>query len=210
MALTVIIALPFVFAVIVIVVTLPLLDVVTVATFVLLDVAVTVKSPASEGVTVAVIFCVAVPYVRVAVSVEVLPFVKVNEVLLSEIAIGIRYRYVTSPIKEQTSRQLHLLPIELHIGLLSMASKSSVMTTAQPGEYAQRMDVSPNNSEKFHFVVENVKCVASSEMVVQALREVIELVDRAGEVLLKMRMVNTCEKYQTAIVMYTLMGKVSP
>ena len=129
---------------------------------------------------------------------------------LSEIAVGIRYRYVTSPIKEQTSRQLHLLPIELHIGLLSMASKSSVMTTAQPGEYAQRMDVSPNNSEKFHFVVENVKCVASSEMVVQALREVIELVDRAGEVLLKMRMVNTCEKYQTAIVMYTLMGKVSP
>ena len=127
---------------------------------------------------------------------------------ISETAISIRYRYVTSPIKEQTSRPLHLLPIELHIGLLSMASKSSVMTTTQPGGWAQKMDSSTDNSEKFHFVVENVKCVASSEMVVQALREVIELVDRTGEVLLKMRMVNTCEKYQTAIVMYTLMGKV--
>ena len=60
-ALTVIVAEPFVFAVIVIVVTFPLLDVVTVATLVLSDVAVTVTSPASEGVTVAANVIVAVP-----------------------------------------------------------------------------------------------------------------------------------------------------
>jgi hypothetical protein len=89
-ALTVIVAVPLFFAVIVIVVTFPLLDVVTVATDVLLDVAVTVKSPASDGVTVAVNVFVAVPYVKLAVSVEVLPFVKVNDVLLSEIAVGLR------------------------------------------------------------------------------------------------------------------------
>ena len=127
---------------------------------------------------------------------------------ISETAISIRYRYVTSPIKEQSSRPLQLLPIELHIGLLSMASKSSVMTNIQPAGWIQGVDSSPNKSEKFHLVVENVKCIASSEMVIQTLRQVIELVDRTGEVLLKLRMVNTCEKYQTAIVMYTLMGKV--
>ena len=60
-ALTVIVAEPFVFAVIVIVVTFPLLEVDTVATLVLLDVAVTVTSPASEGETVAVKVFVAVP-----------------------------------------------------------------------------------------------------------------------------------------------------
>ena len=60
-ALTVIVAFPFVFAVIVIVVMFPLLEVVTVATLVLLDVAVTDTSPASKGVTVALKVFVAVP-----------------------------------------------------------------------------------------------------------------------------------------------------
>ena len=48
-------------AVIVIVVTFPLLEVETVATDVLLDVAVTDTSPASDGVTVALKVFVAVP-----------------------------------------------------------------------------------------------------------------------------------------------------
>ena len=99
MALTVIIALPFVFAVIVIVVTLPLLDVVTVATFVLLDVAVTVKSPASEGVTVAVNIFVSVPYVKLAVRVEVFPFAKLNDVLLRVIPVGLSVTLPTDSLK---------------------------------------------------------------------------------------------------------------
>ena len=61
LALTVIVAVPFVFAIIVMIVTFPLLEVETVATDVLLDVAVTVTSPASEGVTVAVKALVDVP-----------------------------------------------------------------------------------------------------------------------------------------------------
>ena len=60
-ALPVIVAEPFVFAVMVIVVTFPLLEVETVATLVLLDVAVTDTSPASKGVTVALKVFVAVP-----------------------------------------------------------------------------------------------------------------------------------------------------
>ena len=60
-ALTVIVAVPAAFAVTVTVVTLPLIDVDTVATEVLLDVTVTDTLPASEGVTVAVKVFVTVP-----------------------------------------------------------------------------------------------------------------------------------------------------
>lgn len=127
---------------------------------------------------------------------------------ISDTSISVRYRYVASPSEETLSRPLHLLPIEFQVGLLSMASKSSVMTAAQPAGWMSGIDISPNKSEKFNFVVENVKCIASSEMIIQALHEVIELVDSVGEVLLKMRMMNTCEKYQISIVMYTLLGKV--
>ena len=71
------------------VVMFPLLEVDTVATDVLLDVAVTDTLPASDGVTVAVKVFVAVPYVILAVKADVSPTVNVNEFLLTEIAVGL-------------------------------------------------------------------------------------------------------------------------
>ena len=69
-------------------------------------------------------------------------------------------------------------------------------------------EAAPSKSEKFNVVIENVKCVTSNEMVLRVLQESVRTVRDIEEIMMKMRMVRTCDRYQSSLLFYTLLGKV--
>lgn len=131
-----------------------------------------------------------------------------NVIKISEISVGVRYRYIVPRVRESQSQPLLLTPLEFRVGLLSMSSKSSVIDGGLLLSWPGGTEAAPSKSEKFNVVIENVKCVSSNEMVLRVLQESVRTVRVIEEVLMKMRMVRTCYRYQTSLVFYTLLGKV--
>mgnify|MGYP003377052752 CR=1 FL=1 len=130
-----------------------------------------------------------------------------NVLKLSEIALSIRYRYVESNM-HLPQQSLALSPLELRVGLLSLSSKSSVIDGGVLLNLAGGTDLAPTKSEKFSIVVENIKCVVSNEIVLYLLQESMRNMETLEDILMKMRMVQTCYRYQNAILFYKLLGKV--
>ena len=128
-----------------------------------------------------------------------------NVLKISEISVGIRYRYTIPRIRESQSQPLSLTPLEFRVGLLSMSSKSSVIDGGLLLSWPGGTEAAPSKSEKFNVVIENVKCVTSNEMVLRVLQESVRTV---REIMMKMRMVRTCDRYQSSLLFYTLLGKV--
>ena len=130
-----------------------------------------------------------------------------NVLKLSEIALSIRYRYVESNM-HFPQQSLALSPLELRVGLLSLSSKSSVIDGGVLLNLAGGTDLAPTKSEKFSIVVENIKCVVSNEILLYLLQESMRNMETLEDILMKMRMVQTCYRYQNAILFYKLLGKV--
>lgn len=126
---------------------------------------------------------------------------------LSEIALSIRYRYVESNM-HLPQQSLALSPLELRVGLLSLSSKSSVIDGGLLLNLAGGTDMAPTKSEKFSVVVENIKCVVSSEILLYVLQESVRNMETLEDILMKIRMVQTCYRYQNATLFYKLLGKV--
>ena len=131
-----------------------------------------------------------------------------NVLKISEISVGIRYRYTIPRIRESQSQPLSLTPLEFRVGLLSMSSKSSVIDGGLLLSWPGGTEAAPSKSEKFNVVIENVKCVTSNEMVLRVMQESVRTVRDIEEIMMKMRMVRTCDRYQSSLLFYTLLGKV--
>ena len=137
---------------------------------------------------------------------KILPYF--GKLKISEISVGIRYRYTIPRIRESQSQPLSLTPLEFRVGLLSMSSKSSVIDGGLLLSWPGGTEAAPSKSEKFNVVIENVKCVTSNEMVLRVLQESVRTVRDIEEIMMKMRMVRTCDRYQSSLLFYTLLGKV--
>lgn len=128
-------------------------------------------------------------------------------VKISDISISLHYRFI-SPIFEPAASPLKLFPIEIGIGLLSLSSKSSVMEDLHVMRGPGLSDSLPGQNEKFNITIENVNCAVNSEMLLYSFQAIMKNMQVVKEIILKLRMVSTCNKYQASIALYALLQKV--
>lgn len=129
-------------------------------------------------------------------------------VKVSDISISIHYRFVSPLFAESMSVPLKLFPMEISIGLLSLSSKSSVIDGVRLLSWPGGSDTLPGKNEKFNIRVEGVNCVVSSELLEYALQALMKNMCTVEKILIKLRMIAACSKYQLAVAFYTLLQKV--
>lgn len=139
--------------------------------------------------------------------------VKVNDV-----KVCCNYQLVTPHcLKEASLKPLRLSPLMLNIGLINLNSKSSLSIELKS---RANNDTAVVKNDKFNIQMENVTLKFSCDMLIQCMQllelrqETSDVVMRMGvvqaieEIVMKLRMMNACERYQQSFLHYGLLQNV--
>ena len=132
-------------------------------------------------------------------------------VKISNISISLHYRHVPASLSSFHSElpSLKLFPIEIAIGLLSLSSKSSVMENLKVIKGVGISDSLQGQNEKFNVKIEDVNCIASSDMLLFVMHSLVKNLQLIETVYAKVKMISICSRYQSAIIFYSLLEKVT-
>lgn len=125
-------------------------------------------------------------------------------VKISGVRAEVACHYVASHASERP-----LLPAAsfLTVRSISFSSKASVLDSVRGVGWAGACKA-PSKMYQVNVQMEKVDCVVHSEMVFAVLRSLPAQLARFEEILLKLRMVQATQKYQTMVVFYSLLQRV--
>ena len=125
--------------------------------------------------------------------------VKMNGILLS-----VRYRYIHASSASETP--MKLFPFEFRVGSFRLCSKYSVNSESVP--YLGMTFDRPSRVLKFNLQIDNLNCVTNDEMIMCVVQSVVKELGVVEEIVSKLRMKRTLEKYEVSMLFYMLLQKV--
>ena len=125
-------------------------------------------------------------------------------VKMSGILLSVRYRYIHAAAASETL--MKLFPFEFRVGSFRLCSKYSVSSENVP--YLGMTFDHPSRVLKFNLQIDNLNCVTNDEMIMCVVQSVVKELEVVEEIVSKLRMKRTLEKYEVSMLFYMLLQKV--